>query len=169
MKWLYRIGLVIAGCYVESAIRNTSGTILYWAGKSDVLQGFLPYTVPVVLGYLFLLDLDKYWSDNRLKNDIMGYTVAVLLVGYPLLFTCSLWSDSEIIDPTTLRIRTAVTGLLALGVLVIVLTGRSAAKKQVPLSLPWGTVTSGQARAQEEEPKKPGQAVDAERGTPGSP
>jgi hypothetical protein len=141
LEWLYRIGLVIAGCYVESAIRNASGVVLYWAGKSEILQGFVPYIVPVVLGYLLLLDLEKHWSNNRLKNDVMGYTVAVLLTGYPLLVTLSMWINSDIADPTSVPIRYVASALLAVGVLATVLFGRSAARKGVPLSMPWGTVT----------------------------
>ncbi len=143
MKWPYRIGLIIAGCYVESAIRNATGVVLYWMGKPDLLQGFIPYTVPVVLGYLFLLNLGRHWSDSRLKNDIMGYTVAVLLVGYPLLVTCSMWISSETADPTTVRIRTVATSLLAAGIVTIVLVARSAVHGGVPLSMPWGTVSGG--------------------------
>lgn len=139
MKWLYRIGLVVLGCYLESALRNVSGIVLYWAGKGDLLQGFVPYLVPVALGYLCVLDLEKHWSDVRLKNDIMGYTVSVLLLGYPTLITLSLLINSAPGDPLATTIRGVALSLLVLGILVVFLVARRAVRRGVPLSFPWGT------------------------------
>ncbi len=145
MKWMYRLGLIIAGCYFESAVRNTSQLVLYWANKQDLLQGLLQYLVPVFLGYVFALDVRDHWSDNRLKNDIMAYTGSTILTGYPLLISLSLWFAGEGLDPTTVKIRLAATLLLVANAVIIVLVWHSAISKGYPLSMPWGTVSGRKA------------------------
>ncbi len=151
MRWFYRLGLVMLGSWFENAVRNATGVVLYWFGKSDILDGLVPYIVPVALGYLFVLDIGRHWTDNRLANDLMGYSVAVQITGYPLLFTGMLWVAG---DPTTLALKWASTGLFLLGAAVTVLIGVSASKKRVPFSLPWGTVSPKEA---EEKPKETGE------------
>ncbi len=47
MGAIYRLGLIIAGCYFEGAVRNASQLALYWIGKQDALLGFLPHLIPV--------------------------------------------------------------------------------------------------------------------------
>ena len=156
MKWFYRLGLIALGCYFENAVRNATGVVLYWFGKSDLFQGLLPYAVPVVLGYLFALDIGKRWTGNRLANDVMGYSVAVQITGYPLLFTGMLWVAD---DPSTLSLKWASTGLLVLGAAVTVLIALSAARKNVPFSLPWGTVSPVESEEKRELSEEPDGAV----------
>ena len=142
MKWFYRLGLIALGCYFENAVRNATGVVLYWFGKSDLFQGLVPYAVPVILGYLFALDIGKRWTGNRLANDVMGYSVAVQITGYPLLFTGMLWVAD---DPGTLSLKWASTGLLLLGAAVTVLIALNASRRGVPFSLPWGTVSPAES------------------------
>ena len=142
MKLIYRLGLIIAGCYFESAVRNSTQLVLYWAGQQDALQGFLPYLLPVFFGYVFALDVRSHWSQSRLKNDIMAYVGSTILVGYPLLISSSLWFAGADVDPTTAKVRIASTVLLFANLAVVALVWRGALAHGFPLSLPWGGVGS---------------------------
>lgn len=145
MKWLYRITLIIAGCYFESAIRNVVQMSLYWIERPDVLKGFLPYIVPVFMGYVYALEAREHWSQNRLKNDIMAYMGSTVLIGYPLLVSISLWLAGRKVEAATSSIRIVSTAVLALNLAIAVLVWRKAVREGMPFSLPWGTVTEPSA------------------------
>lgn len=138
MGFIYRLGLIIAGSYFEGAVRNTSQLVLYWIGKPDALQGFLPYLVPVFFGYVFALDVRSHWSDSRLKNDVMAYVGSTLLIGYPLLISLSLWFTGAEVDSLTARIRMASTVLFFANLLIAAVVWRAAVRRGFPLSMPWG-------------------------------
>ncbi|MGE5578918.1 MAG: hypothetical protein ACM3WU_02640 [Bacillota bacterium] len=141
MGAIYRLGLIMAGCYFEGAVRNATQLALYWIGKQDALQGFLPYLIPIFFGYVFALDVRSHWSDSLLKNDIMAYVGSTLLIGYPLLITLSLWFAGSGVDPATLRIRITATVLLLVNLIIAALVWRTAVRQGHPLSMPWGGVS----------------------------
>lgn len=141
MGAIYRLGLIIAGCYFEGAVRNASQLALYWIGKQDALLGFLPYLIPVLFGYIFAVNVGDHWSDSLLKNDIMAYVGSTLLTGYPLLVSLSLWFAGAGLDPTSSKVRIASTVLLLVNLAIAVLVWRSAIRRGYPLSLPWGGVS----------------------------
>lgn len=143
MKLIYRLGLIIAGCYFEGAVRNATQLVLYWIGHPDALQGFLPYLIPVFFGYVFALDVRSHWSEKRLKNDIMAYVGSTLLVGHPLFISLSLWSAGAGVDPTTAKIRVVATILLFANLAIAAMVWRGAVRRGFPLSMPWGGVSAG--------------------------
>jgi len=172
---IYRLGLIIAGSYFEGAVRNTAQLVLYWIGRPDALQGFLPYLIPVFFGYVFALDVRSHWSDNRLKNDIMAYVGSTLLVGYPLLISLSLWLTGTEVDSLTARIRIASTVLFFANLVIAAVVWRAAVRRGYPLSMPWGkgkSAVAGEPGAVEaadpatvEKPVDPAKPVDASQPT----
>ncbi len=151
MKVIYCLGLVFAGCYFESAVRNASNLALYWANKQDLLQGLLPYLVPVFFGYLYAFDVRSHWSENRLKNDVMAYVGSTLLIGYPLYVSLSFWLAGSGLDATSMRVRLAATLLLAGNLVVAFLTWRAALIQGHPFTMPWGDRRKGNGVESERE------------------
>lgn len=145
MKWLYRITLILAGCYFESAIRNVVQMSLYWIGKPNLVQGFLPYIVPVFLGYVYAVEVREHWSESRVKNDIMAYMGSTVLIGYPLLISITLWLAGLNVESPIALVRTIATIVLLVNLAIAALVWRKPVVDGLPISLPWGTEANTRA------------------------
>jgi hypothetical protein len=141
LKWLYRITLVVAGCYFESAIRNVTEMVLYWIRQPNLVRGLVPYILPVLLGYVYALEVRGEWSRSRLKNDIMAYMGSTVLIGYPLLLSISFWIAGSDVSREIATIRTVSTIVLLANLTIAALVWRDGVRKGYPFSLPWGPET----------------------------
>lgn len=141
MRVLYRIALVIAGCVFEGVIKDAVQTLLYWINKADALYGLIPYMVPVLLGYVYALEVSGHWSHSRLKNDAMAYMGSTVLIGYPLYVSVTLWLPGSRAESLASTIRIISTAVFAVNLAVATLVWRKAALAGMPFSLPWGTET----------------------------
>ncbi len=138
MKWLYRITLVVTGCYFESAIRNVTEMVLYWVRQPNAVRGLLPYILPVLFGYVYAVEVRNQWSGSRLKNDIMAYMGSTIMVGYPLFLTISFWILGSGISQEVALIRNVSTAVLLINLIIAALVWREGVRKGYPFSLPWG-------------------------------